>query len=84
VSKTNVATAVQFLQLFVLIIGVAGIFSHIGSRDNQLDTNTKDIAEIKGIAQDLLMAQITSASNDARLSEALDGLRDRINLLEKP
>tara|TARA_R110000772_G_scaffold178283_1_gene289686 strand:+ start:624 stop:887 length:264 start_codon:yes stop_codon:yes gene_type:complete len=82
-SKQNISTTVQFLQLLVLIFGVAGVFTHIGSRDNQLATNTKEINDIKGIAQDLLQTQITSTSNDARLFEALDALKTRVMLLER-
>tara|TARA_X000001382_G_scaffold15843_1_gene10067 strand:+ start:3027 stop:3290 length:264 start_codon:yes stop_codon:yes gene_type:complete len=82
-SKQNISTMVQFLQLLVLIFGVAGVFTHIGSRDNQLATNTKEIQDIKGIAQDLLQTQITSTSNDARLFEALDALKTRVMLLER-
>jgi hypothetical protein len=73
----------QFLNLVVLVVGVAGVFTHIGSRDNQLNQNTKEIEEIKGIAQDLLQTQITSASNDARLFESLESLKSRVSLLEK-
>ena len=82
-SKQNMAATVQFLQLLVLIFGVAGVFTQIGSRNNQLDTNTVEIKEIKGIAHDLLQTQITSASNDARHFESLDALKVRIMLLER-
>jgi len=81
--KQSVANVMQFLNLIVLIIGVGGVFMHIGSRDTQLQQNTKEIQEIKGIAQDLLQTQITSTSNDARLFESLDALKTRVALLEK-
>lgn len=73
----------QLLQLIVLILGVGGVFMHIGSRDTQLQNNTKDIEEIKGIAQDLLETQITSTANDARLFESLEALKSRVALLER-
>lgn len=82
-SKQNVSNVVQFLNLIVLILGVGGVFMHIGSRDTMLDRNTKDIEEIKGIAQDLLETQITSTTNDARHFEALSNLKSRVELLER-
>lgn len=82
-SKQNVSNVVQFLNLIVLILGVGGVFMHIGSRDTMLNRNTKDIEEIKGIAQDLLETQITSTTNDARHFEALSNLKSRVELLER-
>ena len=82
-SKTNMANAMQFLQLIVLILGVAGVFTHLGKRDSQLMHNTEDIKEMSKIASDLLETQITSASNDAMLFESLDSLKVRVSLLEK-
>lgn len=82
-SRQNVSNVVQFLNLIVLILGVGGVFMHIGSRDTMLDRNTKDIEEIKGIAQDLLETQITSTTNDARHFEALSNLKSRVELLER-
>lgn len=82
-SKQNVSNVVQFLNLIVLILGVGGVFMHIGSRDTMLQNNTKDIEEIKGIAQDLLQTQITSTTNDARHFEALSNLKSRVELLER-
>jgi len=82
-SKSNVNSIVQLLQLVVLIFGVAGVFAHIGRRDNQLATNTKEIGEIQNIAKDLLESQITSVSNDARIFEALEGLKVRVLKVER-
>lgn len=82
-SKSNLNSIIQLLQLVVLIFGVAGVFAHIGSRDNQLETNTKEIDEIQSIAKDLLEAQITSVSNDAQIFEALQGLKDRVLKIER-
>lgn len=82
-SRQNVSNVVQFLNLIVLILGVGGVFMHIGSRDTMLDRNTKDIEEIKEIAQDLLETQITSTTNDARHFEALSNLKSRVELLER-
>lgn len=83
-TRQSVSNLMQLLQLVVLIFGVAGVFMHIGSKDTQLQNNTQDIQEIKGIAQDLLETQITSTANDARLFEALESLKTRVALLEKP
>ena len=82
--RNNVSTVLQFLQLFVLVVGVAGVFAHIGRRDNQLRVNTVDISGLRTIAQDLLETQITSASNDARIFESLDNLKSRVDRLERP
>lgn len=82
-TKTNVTNLMQFLQLVVLILGVAGVFTHLGKRDSQLMHNTEDIKEMSRIASDLLETQITSASNDAMLFESLDSLKVRVSLLEK-
>lgn len=81
-AKQTVSSVMQFLQLIVLIIGVAGVFMHIGRKDSELTQNTKEIEEIKGIASDLLQTQITLTTNDARLFESLESLRTRTSLLE--
>ena len=82
-TKTNVTNLMQFLQLVVLIMGVAGVFTHLGKRDSQLMHNTEDIKEMSRIASDLLETQITSAPNEPMLFSSLESLKVRVSLLEQ-
>ena len=75
--------ALQWLQLFVLTIGVAGFFTVLGSKNETINRTTADLSELKGIVQDLVKSQITFAVNDGRHQEMLDDLRIRVFDLEK-
>lgn len=81
--KHSVTNILQWLQFFVLCIGVAGVFTELG-RKTELITNTAiELTELKYIVQDLVKAQITIASNDSRHQAILDGLHSRLLILER-
>lgn len=73
----------QWLQLLVLIFGVAGFFIDIGKRSQLLDKTNQDLSELKIIVQDLVKAQISSSTNDATHRVILDDLKLRVMELEK-
>ena len=75
--------ALQWLQLFVLTIGVAGFFTVLGSKNETINRTTSDLSELKDIVQELVKSQITFAVNDGRHQEMLDDLRIRVFDLEK-
>lgn len=75
--------ALQWLQLIVLTIGVAGFFTILGSKNEVINRTTSDLSELKDIVQDLVKSQITFAVNDGRHQEMLDDLRIRVFDLEK-
>lgn len=73
----------QWLQLLVLVFGVAGFFIDIGKRSQLLDKTNQDLSELKVIVQDLVKAQISSSANDATHKVILDDLKVRVMELEK-
>lgn len=73
----------QWLQLLVLVFGVAGFFIDIGKRSQLLDKTNQDLSELKVIVQDLVKAQISSSANDATHKVILDDLKLRVMELEK-
>lgn len=75
--------ALQWLQLIVLTIGVAGFFTVLGSKNEVINRTTSDLSELKSIVQELVKSQITFAVNDGRHQEMLDDLRIRVFDLEK-
>jgi hypothetical protein len=75
--------ALQWLQLIVLTIGVAGFFTVLGGKNETINRTTSDLSELKNIVQDLVKSQITFAVNDGRHQEMLDDLRIRVFDLEK-
>lgn len=79
----SLSIALQWLQLIVLTIGVAGFFTVLGSKNEVINRTTSDLSELKNIVQDLVKSQITFAVNDGRHQEMLDDLRIRVFDLEK-
>ena len=73
----------QWLQLIVLAIGVAGFFTVLGNKTATLDRATVDLAEIKSIVSDLVKAQIAISVNDALHTEMLQDLKTRVTDLER-
>ena len=81
--KDNLFTNVlNFMQLIVLVIGVAGVFLVIGRKDHQVDSNTTDIIELTEITRELVRAQVESAGNDALHLQILQDIRFRLERLE--
>lgn len=70
-------------QTAALLISVAGVFMSVGHIRAQIETNTSDLTELGNVAQDLLKAQVTTASNDVRYLEMLNELRRRVDNLER-
>jgi hypothetical protein len=70
-------------QTAALLISVAGVFMTVGHIRAQIETNTSDLTELGNVAQDLLKAQVTTASNDVRYLEMLNELRRRVDNLER-
>lgn len=73
----------QWLQLIVLAVGVAGFFTVLGNKSATLDRVSIDLAELKSIVSDLVKAQIAISVNDALHTQMLQELKLRIAELEK-
>jgi hypothetical protein len=73
----------QWLQLIVLAVGVAGFFTVLGSKSETLNRVSIDISELKSIVSDLVKAQISISVNDALHSEMLQDLKVRVTELER-
>ena len=80
--QQTVQIVVQFLQLVMLVIGVAGVFMEIGSKGERLTQNTTDIRELRDIAQDLLRTTVEVKTSDRAQEARLDDIRARLTRLE--
>lgn len=74
---------VQVLQLLALVIGVAGMFTFIGKRDQQLTQVSTDLDKLAGAVNDLAKTQANTALNDAMQSSQLEDIKRRLNDLER-
>jgi hypothetical protein len=78
----QLAFAISIMQLFVLVVGVAGVFVTLGRKDAILERQDRDISELRSIAQDLVKAQVLGAANDQKHTEALSAVAVRLDRLE--
>lgn len=79
----TVDRAINVVQLFSIIGGIAYFGMEAGRRDERLDTMGVKVGELAGIVQDLAKAQVASASGQASAQRELDQLRARIERLEQ-
>lgn len=77
------SNVIQVLQLVALIIGVGGMFTFIGKRDQQLTEVSTDLDKLVAAVNDLAKAQASTAISDAMQSRALEDIQRRINNLER-
>ena len=81
--KNTISQVVQILQLFALIIGVAGMFVFIGKRDQQLTQVSVDLDKLIGAVNDLARAQASMAMSDSAQTRSLEDIQRRLNELER-
>jgi hypothetical protein len=80
----HIQTVVSSLQLLVLVIGVATVFTSIGKRDQVITHTSDNLSEIKGIVQELVKSQVEGATKDNEHDRVLEDLRIRVYRLEQP
>ena len=78
----QLATAISVLQLFVLVVGVAGVFITLGRKDAILDRQDRDLTELRSIVGDLVKSQVLGAANDQTHAAALQQVANRLDRLE--
>ena len=76
------ATVLQFAQLVVLVVGVAGVFLAMGRRDATLDSNSTQISELRSICSDLARVTGSLSVTDASHTAQLRAIETRIDRLE--
>ena len=81
-SLQKMTVATNILQLAVLVLGVGAVFFTFGSRDQQLQEATSEITELRGIAEDLVKAQVFSSAKDSEHDRILEQLSIRLSRLE--
>jgi len=82
-SRSTMSQVVQVLQLIALIIGVAGMFTVVGKRDQMLTEVGTDLNKLAEVVNDLAKAQASSAMNDAVMKKELEDISRRLNNLER-
>jgi hypothetical protein len=81
--RNTLGQVVGVLQLIVLIIGIAGLFTIIGKRDQQLTQTVSDLDKLAVVVNDLARAQTSSAVNDVNHSKSLEDIQRRLGELER-
>lgn len=74
---------IQVLQLIALIIGVGGMFTFIGKRDQQLTQVSTDLDKLVAAVNDLAKAQASTAITDAMHEKSLEDIQRRLNNIER-
>lgn len=73
-----------WLQLAVLVVGVASVLVKIGGRDASLRQHGSDIRDLSQIVKDLVRSQVESEVRHEHIRETMDELRKRLDRLEAP
>jgi hypothetical protein len=73
---------IGWLQTFLLLAAVAGMFMQVGKQTHQLDLNSRDIRELTQISTDLLKFQVLATAKDQELERRLNEMLDRLDNLE--
>lgn len=81
--RAGVQTVLQWAQLLVLCIGVAGVFLTLGRRDAVLEMNGQQIAELRAICSDLARVTGSLSSTDAAHSAQIASIEKRLDRLER-
>ena len=79
----RVQTILQGLQLIVLVIGVATVFTTVGKKEQIITHTAQNLAELENIVHELVKSQVSSATKDSEHDRVLDDLRVRIYKLEQ-
>lgn len=82
-TEFRVQTIINGLQLIVLLIGVATVFTSIGKRDQQISDTVSNLTELQDIVQELVKAQVAGVTKDGEHDRVLLELRQRIYRLEE-
>ena len=80
--KVTTQTAIQTLQLIVLIVGIGAAVVTVGRRDAEIGRNIQDIAELRKISVDLMRTSISHQMADEYQNRQLMELLARIERLE--
>lgn len=79
---SSMQTLIQGLQLVILVIGVAAVFTTIGKKEQIITQTSINLLELESIVQDLVKAQVYSVTKDNEHERTLIELKDRIYRLE--
>lgn len=81
-SRDSVRTGLQAIQTIALLATLGAILVAIGRKDQILETNSGEIAELRKIATDLASASVEATTTNRAQDRRLDDLRDRLAALE--
>ena len=82
VSLVKYQTIVQTISLLALVLGIAGMFVIVGRKDQMIESNSKDLSELRGISHDLVKSQVLGSATDSHHAAQLQDLKVRIERLE--
>ena len=81
--RNTLGQVVGVLQLVALIIGIGGLFTLIGKRDQQLAQVVSDLDKLAVVVNDLAKTQTGAAVNDIAQTRTLEDIQKRLVDLER-
>ena len=78
----DLSRLLNLLQSLVLLTTVGAVFMSVGMSKQTLDQNSMSIEELRGIASDLVRAQVLSAANDEKHVGMIQDISRRLEKLE--
>ena len=81
--RNTLGQVVGVLQLVALIIGIGGLFTLIGKRDQQLAQVVSDLDKLAVVVNDLAKTQTGAAVNDITQTRTLEDIQKRLVDLER-
>ena len=82
-AEFHIQTLLHGLQVVILLLGVAAVFTTIGKKDQVITTTTTNLAELESIVHDLVKSQVAGATKDGEHDRVLVELKSRIYRLEQ-
>tara|TARA_R110000851_G_scaffold177752_1_gene324639 strand:+ start:311 stop:586 length:276 start_codon:yes stop_codon:yes gene_type:complete len=79
----HIQTILNGLQLVVLTVGVATVFTSIGKKDQIVTSTAENLSQIENIVHELVKAQVSSTTKDGEHDRVLADLKTRIYALER-
>ena len=81
-NSLRISAITNILQLVVLIIAVASLFTYLGRRDTLITEATNDISELKSITTDMLKATVLGQAKDMEHERIYKDILRRLDRLE--
>tara|TARA_Y100001937_G_C6885724_1_gene226741 strand:+ start:114 stop:383 length:270 start_codon:yes stop_codon:yes gene_type:complete len=82
-TEFHIQTLLHGLQVVILLLGVAAVFTTIGKKDQIITSTAQNMAELESIVHDLVKTQVAGVTKDVEHDRVLIELKGRIYRLEQ-